>query len=92
MIISTADTPFHGEQFVALTLSTKTWYGERIPIDDGDLIEGGLPKPSSILPWAVASIADDDVRRELKRLRADVVDATVTRFAASLGIDPERAR
>ena len=38
LIIGTDETPFHGEQYIALTLSTKTWYDERVPIDDDDLV------------------------------------------------------
>lgn len=57
LIINTPEMPFHGEQYIALTLSTRTWYDERLPLDTDDLLEGGLPQESAVLPWAVASLS-----------------------------------
>ncbi|WP_255194205.1 type II toxin-antitoxin system PemK/MazF family toxin [Natronobeatus ordinarius] len=85
VVVNTSDMPFHGEQYVALTLTTKTWHDERIPIEDEDLIDGGLPEDSSILPWAVASLDPDDINRELGVLNEAVVDAAVATLAAYVG-------
>lgn len=78
--------PFHGEQYVVLALSTRTWYEERLPIADDDLLEGGLPEDSSILPWAVSSIDPNDVDRELGRLDERIVDDAVHTLASYLGV------
>lgn len=92
VVVNTSDVPFHGEQYVALTLSTKTWYDDRLPITDADLLDGGLPRDSSILPWAVASIDPEDIDRKLGRLKADVVDEAVWQLVRYLGISPEDGR
>lgn len=56
LIINDSETPFHGEQYIALSLTTRTWYEERIPLAEGDWIDGGAPRSSSIMPWSVNSI------------------------------------
>ncbi|MDZ7730795.1 MAG: hypothetical protein U5K37_07585 [Natrialbaceae archaeon] len=58
--------PFHGEQYILLTLSSKTWHDDRLPIEDTDLLEGMLPQESSILPWAVTSIGDSEITRSYR--------------------------
>lgn len=77
LVISTEEHPFHGEQYIAVTLTTKTWYGERISLDETDWTEGGTPKESSIVPWSVTSIDHDDLDFWQGRLRSAVVDEAV---------------
>lgn len=86
MIVNAPDMPFHGEQYVALTLTTRTWHDDRLPIADDDLLEGGLPRDSSILPWAVATLDHGDVDRELGRLDESVVDEAVWTLVGYLGV------
>lgn len=87
VIINTAEIPFHGDQYIALALTTKTWYDERLPIDEDDLIDGGLPKTGSILPWAVGALGPDEIDRELGTLADAVVDAAVTDLTSYFGVD-----
>lgn len=87
LIIGTDETPFHGEQYIALTLSTKTWYDERVPIDDDDLVDGGLPKSSSILPWAVASVEATRIDRELGVLAEEIVDEVTEQLGSYIGLE-----
>ena len=87
LIIGTDEAPFHGDQYIALTLSTKTWNDERIPIEDDDLIDGGLPKNSSILPWAIASVEATRIDRELGTLEETLVDDVVTEFGSYIGVE-----
>ncbi|WP_339102625.1 type II toxin-antitoxin system PemK/MazF family toxin [Haloterrigena salinisoli] len=87
LIIGTDETPFHGEQYIALTLSTKTWYDERVPIDDDDLVDGGLPKSSSILPWAVASVEATRIDRELGVLAEGIVDEVTEQLGSYIGLE-----
>ncbi|KDE57495.1 growth inhibitor [Halostagnicola sp. A56] len=88
LVIGTDETPFHAEQHIALTLSTKTWYDERVPIDDDDdIIDGGLPKDSSILPWAVASVDATRIDRELGTLKEPLVDNVVRQLGSYIGLE-----
>lgn len=81
LIVSDAATPFHGEQYVALSLTTRTWYEDRIPLDADDWIEGGAPRSSSIVPWSVNSIDSKLIERYQGRLREGVgSDATAQLF------------
>ncbi|WP_312910897.1 type II toxin-antitoxin system PemK/MazF family toxin [Natronosalvus caseinilyticus] len=77
----------HGDQCIAVTLSTKTWYDERVQIADGDIIDGGLPKDSSILPWAVASIDVTRIDRELGTLDEKLVDEVVRQLGSYIGLE-----
>lgn len=92
VIVNTADMPFHDVQYVALTLTTKTWYDDRLPIADDDLLEGGLPKESSILPWAVATIDHGEVDRELGKVDESMVDEAVGALVGYLGMRPATDR
>ncbi|AHF98904.1 hypothetical protein HALLA_08550 [Halostagnicola larsenii XH-48] len=87
LIIGTDETPFHGEQYIALTLSTKTWHDERVPIDGDDIIDGGLPKDSSILPWAVVSVEATRIDRELGTLDETLVDTVVRQLGSYVGLE-----
>ncbi|MWV40520.1 type II toxin-antitoxin system PemK/MazF family toxin [Natrialba sp. INN-245] len=87
LLIGTDETPFHGEQYIALMLSTKTWYDERVPIDDDDIVDGGLPKDSSILPWAVVSIDEARIDRELATLDERLVDEVSRRLGSYIGLE-----
>lgn len=49
-VINRSETPFHGEQYIALSLTTRTWHDERIPLSDDHWSDGGAPKSSSIMP------------------------------------------
>jgi hypothetical protein len=59
-LISTAEHPFHGEQYVALTLTTKTWYDETIPVSADEFSEGGIPEDSALVPWGIVSPSHGD--------------------------------
>lgn len=89
LLINTPEMPFHGEQYIALTLSTRTWNDQRLPLDTDDLLEGGLPEESAVLPWAVASLSPSGIDRKLGRATEDVVDDAVATLVSYLGIVPE---
>lgn len=77
LLMNTDAHPFYGEQYVAVTLTTRTWYEETIPLDDEDFIEGGVPAASSIVPWGVVSPAHEDVLDRYGHLRESKVDDAV---------------
>lgn len=49
-IVNTGSHPFDGEQYVAPTLTTRTWYDETVPLTEDDFLEGGLPNRSFLVP------------------------------------------
>lgn len=67
------DRPFHGDQYIALTLTTKSWHDGLIDIDPADWIRGGTPDDSRIVPWGVQSIAHEDIDYWQGRLQQDRV-------------------
>jgi len=69
--------PFHGQQYIALTLTTMSWLDGLIDIPESSWIRGGAPEPSRIVPWGVQSIGSGDVEHWQGRLDAALVsDAT----------------
>jgi hypothetical protein len=84
-LISTAEHPFHGEQYVTLTLTTKSWYDETIPVDADDFSEGSVPEKSALVPWGIVSPAHGDITNWFGRLEQPVVDAAVEQLVGYLG-------
>jgi len=72
------DRPFHGEQYIALTLTTKSWLDDLIGIPEESWIRGGMPDDSRIVPWGVQSVSRDDIDFWQGRLDAELVDTAVT--------------
>lgn len=75
------DRPFHGEQYVVLALTTRTWMDGLIDIDDRSWLRGGTPDESRIVPWGVQSVASDDIDQWQGRIEEalvrDAIDALV---------------
>ncbi len=90
VVINTSEMPFYGDQYVVLTLTTKTWYDERLQITEADLVDGALPEQSSILPWAVASLDPDHIDRKLGQLDESTVNEAVVELVSYLGINSPR--
>jgi len=71
------ERPFHGEQYIALTLTTKSWMDGLIEIPETNWIRGGTPEESRIVPWGVQSIDREDIDFWQGRLESDLVDEAV---------------
>ena len=78
------DRPFHGEQYIALTLTTKSWLDDLIEIPEESWIRGGMPDDSRIVPWGVQSVSRDDIDFWQGRLDAELVDTAVTALVDEL--------
>lgn len=87
LVVSTPETPFHGRQYIGLSLTTKTWYEERIPLGDNDWQEGGAPENSSIMPWSVLSVRDELIERRQGTLHDDVVEDALDTLGGYIGLD-----
>lgn len=89
VVINTSEMPFHDEQCLGMALTSKTWHDERIPIQSGDLTAGTLPKESSLLPWAIASIDPNDVQSEVATLDQQIVNEAVRELMCYVGMRPD---
>jgi mRNA-degrading endonuclease toxin of MazEF toxin-antitoxin module len=49
--------PFHGEQYITLTLTSKSWMDGLINIPEESWLRGGTPDESRVVPWGVQSIS-----------------------------------
>jgi mRNA-degrading endonuclease toxin of MazEF toxin-antitoxin module len=76
--------PFHGEQYIALTLTSKSWLDGLIDIPESSWLRGGTPSESRIVPWGVQSIDDQDIDFWQGRLESDLVDEAVTALVEEL--------
>lgn len=69
--------PFHGEQYVALTLTTQSWMDGLIEVPSEEWVRGGTPEKSRIVPWGVQSVAREDIDFWQGRVRSGLVDEAV---------------
>ena len=76
--------PFHGEQYVALTLTTKSWMEGLVEIPPDAWTRGGTPEDSRIAPWGVQSIDHEDVDFWQGRVESTVVDEAVAALVDEL--------
>jgi mRNA-degrading endonuclease toxin of MazEF toxin-antitoxin module len=76
--------PFHGEQYVALTLTTRSWMDGLVEAPDEAWVRGGTPDESRIVPWGVQSIDHDDVDVWQGRLAHELVDEAVAALVDEL--------
>ena len=76
--------PFHGEQYIAVTLTSKSWLEGLIRISDEHWLRGGMPDESRIVPWGVQSVDDDDIDFWQGRLDDALVDDAVAALVDEL--------
>ncbi|MGZ0747994.1 type II toxin-antitoxin system PemK/MazF family toxin [Haloparvum sp. AD34] len=78
------ERPFHGEQYIALTLTSKSWMDGLIEIPGESWLRGGTPDESRIVPWGVQSIGQEDIDFWQGRLESDLVDEAVSALVEEL--------
>ena len=69
--------PFDGRQYVVMGLTTRTWYDERVPIDEDEYRHRKAPRDSAIVPHAVASLSPALMTDYVCRIRTDPLDRAV---------------
>jgi mRNA-degrading endonuclease toxin of MazEF toxin-antitoxin module len=89
LLVSDETHPFAGEQYIAVTLTTKTWYEETVSLDSDDFLDGDVPADSYVVPWGVVSPAHDDIRDWFGRVSPTVVDEVVDQLVTYLRTDDE---
>jgi mRNA-degrading endonuclease toxin of MazEF toxin-antitoxin module len=76
--------PFYGEQYIAVTLTSKSWMDGLIAIPEESWLRGGTPDESRIVPWGVQSIDHEDIDFWQGCLAGDLVEETVAALAEEL--------
>ena len=85
MILSNHEgRPFHGEQYIALTLTSKSWMDGLIDIPEESWSRGGTPDESRIVPWGIQSIDREDIDFWQGRLESEIVDQAVAALVDEL--------
>jgi len=69
--------PFHGEQYIVVTLTSRSWLDGLITIPEEGWIRGGTPDECRIVPWGVQSIDHEDIDHWQGRLAEDILEETV---------------
>lgn len=79
LVVSTEAVPFHPEQYLCVTLTTRTWHDESVPIPEDGWIDGGAPEGTAVMPWTVTAVKHEylDTTGELVD-RLDSPDDEVT--------------
>lgn len=76
-VVNNESHPFDGKQYVAMALTTKTWYEDRVSLADEDYREGQAPVDSSLVPHALTSLRPTFVTEHVCRLARKPVDEAV---------------
>jgi hypothetical protein len=84
MLSNHDDRSFHGEQYIALTLTTKFWMDGLIEIPEKKWLRGGTPDESRIVPWGVQSIDHEDIDFWQGQVESELVDEAVAALAEEL--------
>lgn len=59
LVVNDESHPFHGEQYIAVAISTKQ-YDDSVALTPDVWETGGVPRESYISPWAVHSPRSED--------------------------------
>ena len=78
------DRSFHGDRYIALTLTSKSWMDGLIDVPGESWLSGGMPNQSRIVPWGVQSIDHEDIDFWQGRLDSDLVDEAVAALVEEL--------
>jgi mRNA interferase MazF len=78
------DRPFHGEQYIASTLTTKSWMDGLVDIPEDSWLRGGTPDESRIVPWGVQSIDHEDIDFWQGQVRSEIVEKAVAALVEEL--------
>lgn len=76
--------PFHGEQYIALMLTTKSWIDGLIRIPGESWLRGGTPVQNRIVPWGVQSISHEDIDFWQSPVKSNLVDEAVAALVDEL--------
>jgi len=89
LIVSDDSHPFYGEQYVTLTLTSKSWYVEGVALRDEHWVRGGMPDDSKVVTWGLGSLDHEDLNHDRWQgtLRAATVDSCVERAVSYMGLE-----
>jgi hypothetical protein len=62
---------------IVMTLTTRTWHDERIPLDEEDYVHRRAPEDSSVVPHSVASVKPSLMTDYICRVRDKPLDEAV---------------
>lgn len=78
--------PFHGEQYFALTRTTKSWPDGLVEIPDAAWLRGGTPEKSRIVPWGVQSIDSEDMNVWQGRIDSSLLEGAIDALVDELSL------
>lgn len=82
LVVSDETHPFYGDQYIAVTLTTKSWHDHTITLTDDNWEHGGMPRESAVVPWGIASPDHDDLNHE--RYQGTLTSTMVKQIASEI--------
>ncbi|WP_136716876.1 hypothetical protein [Halorientalis salina] len=91
VIANTPDHPFAGEQYIGLSLTTRTWYADQlVEVTEEAWLDGGTTHRSYLIPWSILSPQPDDIEFWIGQLDGDVLTAALGELLPYLHPVPEQ--
>jgi mRNA-degrading endonuclease toxin of MazEF toxin-antitoxin module len=72
LVVGGSATPFHGDQFICVAITSKGYHEEAVSLHDA-----GLPRESYAMPWSVSTIEAGDITRAVGTVSEELVAGTV---------------
>ncbi|SEP26719.1 PemK-like, MazF-like toxin of type II toxin-antitoxin system [Halogranum amylolyticum] len=87
LVIGNSEAPFHGEQYICLALTSKTYHDEALPLREDDYDDAPLSMQSHIMPWSVATIERKDIERYVTAVGRHPLEKALERLGRYIDID-----
>lgn len=84
LVVSDANHPFHGEEYIVAGLTT-TGRSGAVRLHTDDWVVGGLPKTSFVSPWFLTTLKHLEIDRGVGMIDEAVLERIVDRIVGYLG-------
>jgi len=70
LVVGGSATPFHGDQFICVAITSKGYHEEAVSLQNA-----GLPRDSYAMPWSVSTVEVEDITGQVGTVRSELVAA-----------------
>lgn len=87
LVVGNTEMPDHGQQFVAVNLSSRTYHAHSVEIDAADYAGDALPLETHALPWVFQSLSREHLQSYITCLTAEKLEEITEAARSYIGAD-----